>query len=155
MAPTPFGKSLGRWDPIRELRRVHDDMDRLFGNFFQSPDRGAAEAAAWLPALDLYEHKDEVVVILDLPGVRREDVQLTITGDVLAVRGERRRAGGPDKADQYYAAELQYGVFLRQIPLPTKVKNDAARAEFSDGVLTIHLPKSDEARTREIKVDVR
>lgn len=155
MAPTLLGRSLNRWDPIRELRRVHEDMDRLFGTFFQDDHRAAAEAAAWLPPIDLYEQKDQVVVSLDLPGVRREDIQLAITGDVLTVRGERRRGGAPDKPDQYYAMEQQYGVFSRQIPLPTKVKSDAARAEFSDGVLTIALPKSDEARTREIKVEVR
>ncbi|MBI3621423.1 MAG: Hsp20/alpha crystallin family protein [Nitrospirae bacterium] len=153
------GRALGdvrQWEPFRELRTIHDEMDRFFASLW--PRTAEYEAgvgpAAWVPALDVHEEKDGYVIKAELPGVKREDVSLSLEDDVLTIKGERRDEK-EEKREGFLRRERVYGTFQRALQLPQSVKGDAVNAEFKDGILKITLPKADTAKTREIKIDVK
>lgn len=148
-----FERGLGVWEPLRDLQKMHEEMDRLFSGFWPKADRDGAEIAAWRPAIDMYEEKDRIVVKAELPGVRKEDLALSLTEDILTIKGERKYEK-EEKRENYYRLEGSYGTFQRALQLPRSVKSDAVAAEFRDGVLKITLPKSEESKTREIKINV-
>jgi len=153
------GRALGEvnnWEPFRELRTIHDEMDRFFASLW--PRTAEYEAgvgpAAWAPAIDVHEEKDGYVVKAELPGVKREDVSLSLENDVLTIKGERRDEK-EEKREGYLRRERVYGTFQRVLQLPRPVQADAVSAEFKEGVLKITLPKADTAKSREIKIDVK
>jgi HSP20 family protein len=109
----------------------------------------------WLPAVDVHETKDEFVLTLDIPGVAEKDVHLSITGDMLTIRGERRfEREGEGNGNTYHRVERLYGRFERSVQLPTMVQSDKVKASYRDGVLTVKLPKAEEVKPREIKIDL-
>jgi HSP20 family protein len=125
-------------------------MDRLFGDFF------GPRVVAWEPAelgfaLDVYETDDAVVVKGALPGVRPEEVDISVTGDVLTIKGETK-SEEETKDGNYHRRELRYGAFARSVALPTLVDHDKAEATFENGILTISLPKAEEVRPKSIKI---
>ena len=146
----PVGQSVEQWDPFREITEMQHDMNRAFNGFFgrggMTPDR------PWAPGMDMWETKDELVVSLDVPGVNEANVHVTITGDVLTVRGERLPADV--KPESAYLGERWFGKFERAVTLPYPVQADRVTASYRDGVLTIHLPKVEEIKPKEIKIDV-
>ncbi|HUK56109.1 MAG TPA: Hsp20/alpha crystallin family protein [Nitrospiria bacterium] len=142
------------WEPFRDLRNMHDEMDRLFSSFWPNGGRELTPAAEWMPAADLYEDKEQIVVKLELPGVRKEDVSISLTEDTLTIKGERKTEK-EERRENYFRIEGKYGSFLRMIELPRPVKADAIKAEYKDGILKIVLPKAEDSRTREIKIDVK
>lgn len=145
----PFEVTVER-TPFRNLSDVQGEMNRMFEGVFGRP---AAIERAWAARCDLWETKDELVVAFDLPGVNEKDVTVSITGDLLTLRGERRR---PDAAQDvtYHHVERVYGKFERSIQVPIPVQPDKVKASYRDGVLTVMLPKVEEVKPREIKIDI-
>jgi len=129
-------------------------VNRLFDTFLGRPVAVAAPATrSWLPAVDMHETKDELVLTVEVPGVSEKDVTVSITGDLLSIKGERR---WDDEARdrQCLHAERVYGQFERLVQLPMAVQADKVKATYRDGVLQITLPKAEELKPRQIKIDI-
>ena len=147
--------SLIRWstNPTRSLFRVQDDVDRLFESVFLPRVPHADGLAAINPAVDIEETRDEFVVRVDLPGISQKDVKVSLLGDVLTIRGERKQEQ-ETKNQTLRRVERRYGTFERSFSLGAAVRADLVKASVRDGVLEIHVPKAEEARVREIEVQV-
>jgi HSP20 family protein len=142
--------NLTRWQPAREMMTLREAMDHLFDEAFTHPF--SLMNSGWSqPAVDLYQTDNEVVVKASLPGFKAEEVQINITGDVLTLRGETRQDEDV-KEKAYHLREQRWGSFERSIPLPTAVSANKATAEFENGILTITMPKSEEARPKTITI---
>ena len=150
----PQTSTLTRWDPFSDLFDMRREVDRLFASFFGgTPAAVAPTGGVWAPAVDIHETKDSFVVKAELPGMKQEDIQITIVENTLTLKGERRqenevRNGG------YTRIEGAYGTFQRALALPLVVDPDKVKAKYKDGVLEIELPKKEEAKPKEIKVRV-
>jgi HSP20 family protein len=144
-----------RWDPFGEMVHLHRAVDRLFDEGFPRPWRlaGWEDGEAFLP-LDVYETEDELVVKASLPGIKPEDVDVSITGDTLSIKAEYK-AEEETKKRSYYRQEHRYGSFHRAITLPTQVESDKAEAVFEHGVLTLTMPKAESIKPKTIKVKAR
>ncbi len=144
--------NLVRWEPFRDLTDVRSAMDRMFYRGFTRPWRVVRweSAEAQLP-VDLYETDDAVTVTAALPGVKAEDIDISITGTTLTIKGETKDEN-EEKDQNYYRQERRYGAFQRVITLPVKVEADKASATFEDGVLTLELPKAAEVKAQTIEV---
>jgi len=129
-------------------------MDRFFASLWPNGEREGNGAAVWTPSIDVYEEKDRYVIKAELPGVKREDVSLVLENDVLTIKGERRYEQ-EEKREDFLRVESTYGAFQRALQLPQSVQADAVNAEYKDGILKITLPKADQTKTREIKIDVK
>jgi HSP20 family protein len=137
-------------DPFREVAEIQSEMNRLFSGLFGRPANGSVTRdRAWVPPMDMEETKDELVVTAELPGVEEKAINLSITGDLLTLRGERM-APEP-KAEGSYRGER----FERTVSLPFPVQADKVKATYRDGVLTVMLPKVEEIKPREIKIEVQ
>ena len=147
----PRFSSLTRWDPFADILGIQQEMNRLFDSFFGRTS--TLTEGVWTPLLDIYETKDHVVLKAELPGMKLEDIDITIVGDILTLKGERKREEEV-KDENYYRVERAYGAFHRSIPLPSVVDTDQVKATYKDGVLEIKLPKKEETKTKEIKVEV-
>lgn len=146
---------LMRWEPFRESLSLRDLMDRV-DRIFNEPLlglRGWTEDGT-LPLVDMYQTDDEVVVKATLPGVKPEDINVSVTGDVLTLRGSMAEEKERENAT-YYVRERRVGEFSRTLPLPATVVADKAKAEFEHGVLTLTLPKADEVRPKTITVKAK
>lgn len=145
------------WDPFRELALVQDRINRLFGELYGR--RGEEEedvlaSGEWSPPVDIFEtDAQELVLQMDLPGVSREAIDLRVEDNTLSIRGERKRRTDV-REDQYHRMERGFGSFGRSFSLPPTVDTARVRAEYRDGVLTVILPKRQEARPRQIQVQV-
>lgn len=141
-----------RWNPIRQLADMEvDRLDRMFDELWGS----AAEPGRWVPAVDIYEtDSHEVVVRAELPGMTREDIQLTVERNVLTISGERRYT--PEiRRDQFHRLERLSGPFSRSFTLPPTLDTAKIAASYEDGVLTVTLPQREEAKPRQISVAVK
>lgn len=145
--------NLIRFEPMREMITLREAMDRLFNDAF-TPSVGASAGGWQIPAVDLYQTDDEVVVKAALPGLKADDVQIAITGDMLSLKGEFKQEDEV-KEKAYHLREQRYGSFERTFTLPTAVVADKARAEFENGILTITLPKAEEVKPKMITVKAR
>jgi HSP20 family protein len=141
--------AITRWDPFSETMSLRQVMDRLFEDAWVHPGRFMGREAAEVGTLplDVHETPDELVVTASLPGVKPEDIDLTIQGDVLRIQGEMKRREDI-KEEQIHRQERQFGRFYREVMLPMSVKSDAIQAHFENGVLTLRLPKAEEAKPR-------
>jgi HSP20 family protein len=147
----PFGLStMDRWEPYR-VSDIQTEVNRLFDNFFGRP--AVTGARMWAPLVDMYATKDDLVLTLELPGVNEKDVSVSITGDLLTVKGERQFSAQVKEQDLLHM-ERTYGKFERLIQLPMPVQADRVKATYRDGVLEIRLPKADEIKPKEIKIDI-
>jgi HSP20 family protein len=149
--------SIVKWSPLKELEDMRKDMDRLFEDFFAPVARRRRwlkpEVAVVVPNIEMYDRKNEIVLKAELPGVNKEDIDLTITKDSLTLKGEAKKEEEV-KEEDYYACERSYGSFTRTIALPVEVDSEKAKASFKNGVLEIVLPKREEAKPKEIKIEV-
>lgn len=150
--------SIVKWSPLKELEDMRKDMDRLFEEFFSPITRRQRgwlkpEMGVIVPNIEMYDRKNEIVVKAELPGVAKEDIDLTITKDSLTLKGETKKEE-EIKEENYYAAEISYGSFTRTIALPAEVDSEKAKASFKNGVLEVVLPKREEAKPKEIKIEV-
>ncbi len=144
---------LAPWKPFRELERMRREMDRLWDTFFERrPSRGE-EVAEWLPSLDVSETKNDYVVKVELPGLEPKDIDISLTNDVLTIKGEKKQEK-EEKEENYHLIERSYGSFTRSVRLPSQVQSDKINATFKNGVLKVTLPKTEEAKKKEIKIKV-
>lgn len=144
--------NLTRWEPVREMMTLREAMDRLFDDAFTRPFNVSAVSA--IPAIDLYQTADEVVVKAALPGLKTEDVQISVTGEVLTLRGEYKQEEEKKEAT-WHIREQRYGSFERSILLPTDVQTDKAKADFENGILTISLPKAETVKPKTINIKAK
>ncbi|HKY83782.1 MAG TPA: Hsp20/alpha crystallin family protein [Anaerolineales bacterium] len=143
---------LMRWEPSREPLRFREMMDRFFNEPLMGTRFGADGAA--LPTVDMYQTEDEIVVKATLPGVKPDDIAISVAGDVLTLRGTPAEEAERKNAT-YHVRERRQGEFLRSLPLPAPVVPDKAKAEFEDGILTLTLPKEDEVKAKTITVKAK
>src|SRR2546421_446797 len=144
--------SIIRYDPFRDLKTLQDEVNRLFStNFSRSFGDEGISRSAWAPSVDIFENKDEIVLEAELPGMNREDFELTIENNVLTLRGERRFEK-KDEADNYHRVERAYGAFTRSFTLPQTVSAENATAEYKNGVLRVVLQKREEVKARRIEI---
>ncbi len=155
---------LQRWQPRRWLERWHPredwlspfdemrrTMDRMFDEFFRSTPLEAA--TTWAPSVDLYEDGNDLVLKAEIPGVSKDDLDVTIEDGVLRISGETKREEKTEDKG-YYCQERYYGSFHRQLPLPVAVKEDQAKATFKNGVLEVRLPKAEEEKPKGRKIEI-
>ena len=142
------------WKPFTELTTLRRDLDSLWDRFFpEAPFFERYTTHEWLPTIDLTETKDKLVVKAELPGLEAEDVELTLADDVLTIQGEKKEEK-EEKDEHHFFVERYTGSFERQIRLPAHVKTDKVDAKFDKGVLTITLPKTEEAKKKVIEVKI-
>ncbi len=143
-----------RWmDPFRDVMGIQDRMNRLFEDFL-TRGRGreeGLEAGAWMPAVDIYETDDDLVVKAELPGVEKDELNVEVKAGVLTLRGERKFEKEV-KEENYHRVERSYGTFVRSFTLPVSVEEDKVSARLHGGILEIHLPKKAEAKPKQIKI---
>ncbi|UCG38519.1 MAG: Hsp20/alpha crystallin family protein [bacterium] len=139
------------WGPFFGLRGLQEEMNRLFSDFFgEVPEKGLA---AVTPAVDLIDKKDRILVKVELPGISREDVEISLKDDLLTISGEKKEEK-EEKGENRYYMERSYGRFSRTLTLPVRVKGEKVKATFKDGVLEVTLPKAEEEKAREVQVKV-
>lgn len=144
--------SIVRYDPFRDLRTLQEEVNRLFShNLTPSFGDEGIGRGAWNPNVDIYENKDQIVLEAELPGMNREDFDLTIENSVITLRGERRFEK-KDDTDNYHRVERAYGSFTRSFTLPQTISGDGATAEYRNGVLRVTLPKREETKARRIEI---
>src|SRR5215203_5744533 len=144
--------SITRYDPFRDLTTLQDEVNRLCStNFSRGFGDEGLSRGAWTPNVDIFENKDEIVLEAELPGMSREDFELTIENNVLTLRGERRFEKR-DEADNYHRVERAYGAFTRSFTLPQTVSGEGATAEYESGVLRVALRKREEVKARRIEI---
>ena len=143
---------LVRWSPARDMVSLREAMDRLFEESFLRPDLfGGGETPASALPLDMYETENDVVVKASVPGVKPEDIEVTVTGDLLTIKGEFKQEEKVEKPN-YLRQERRLGSFCRQVGLPAGVNSDEAKATFENGVLTLEMPKAEAAQAKTVKV---
>lgn len=139
-----------KYDPFRELRGLHDEMSRLFSGVGPSEGNEFARGA-WTPRVDIFEEKDNLIVEAELPGLNREDFDVSVENNVLTLKGERKFEKTEER-DNFHRVERSYGSFTRQFTLPQTVTAEGATADFDNGVLRISLPKREETKARRIEI---
>jgi len=137
------------WPGITRLNDLRDELDRIF----DAPLSRTSELLGWTPAFDVYENKDNFVVKAELPGMKREDLSVSLHDGSLIVSGERK-AENYEEGTEVYRSERFFGKFQRSVTLPNAVAASKVKAEYKDGVLTVTLPKSDEAKPKQIEVNI-
>ena len=145
--------NLTRWEPAREMMTLREAMDRLFDDAFTHPFSMREGWSASTPAVDMYQTDDEIVVKASLPGIKADEVQINVTGDVLTLKGEVKHEEKNNRS--WHIREQRWGSFQRSVALPTNVVSDKAKAEFENGILTITLPKAEEVRPRTITINAK
>ncbi len=141
------------WRPFRELERMRREMDRAWDSFFERRPARVEEAMEWLPTLDVSETKNDYVVKAELPGIDPKDIDISLTNDLLTIKGEKKQEK-EEKEENYHLIERSYGSFTRSVRLPGQVQSDKINANFKNGVLRVTLPKTEEAKKKEIKIKV-
>ena len=145
--------NLIRWEPAREMMTLREAMDRLFDDAFTRPLSMAGNSWS-VPAVDMYQTDNEIVVKAALPGIKAEEVQINITGDVLTLKGEVKQSEEV-KEKAYHIHEQRWGAFERTLILPANVVADKAKADFENGILSITLPKAEEAKPKTITIKTK
>ncbi len=142
--------AISRWDPFRELAELQEEIDRVLGSTF--PRRGKETGTgSWLPPVDVKEEEDEFVLFIDLPGVDEKEVEITVVGDQLTIKGERK---APQEGERFLRQERVFGPFSRSFLLRVPVEVDKVAATYKNGVLEVHLPKSAAAKPRKVNIQV-
>jgi len=145
-------RTLTRFEPFRGASTLQDQINRLFGDVLE---RSADESnlTAWAPAVDIFETEHELVVKADLPDVDPKDLDIRVENNILTIRGERKFEKKVNE-DQYLRVERAYGAFSRSFSLANTVNSEAIKADYQNGVLTLTIPKREEAKPKQIKVNV-
>lgn len=149
-----MANNMVRSDPARDMVSLREAMDRLFEESFLRPGfLGGNDSASALMPLDMYETENEVVVKAAIPGVKPEEIDVTVTGDLLTIKGEfKSETETKDEKRNYHRQERRYGSFSRQVALPASVNADGCEADFDNGVLTLKLPKAEEAKVKKVQI---
>ena len=139
------------WSPFRELEGIRNEMSRMFGWPVRRGESESLFESRWSPAVDIIQEGDRYLVKADLPGMKKDEIEITLNGDTLTISGEKKNAK-ETKDDSYYRSERYYGKFSRSLVLPSTVDANKIEAAYKDGVLSVTLPRSEEARPRQIKI---
>jgi HSP20 family protein len=143
-----------RWEPLRELSTLQNEMNRLFGSVFDTPTQpNGGTLRRWMPAMDLIETEDHFVLRADLPGMSEEDVNLEVEERVLTISGERK-AEHTETKEGYHRVERAFGSFSRSLTLPEGIDAEAVTASFDRGVLEVRIPKPEQRKPRKISIGV-
>jgi HSP20 family protein len=142
---------LTTWSPLDRLASLRDEMDRLFD--FTSPTRDSGLFSGWSPALDVHDEKDNLVVQVELPGMKKDEIDISLHDGVLTISGERKTER-EQKEGETFRSERYFGKFQRSVTLPTQVDTGKVQATYKDGVLTVSLPKAEAAKPKQIAVSV-
>ena len=146
--------ALIRWEPVRELGTIQNEMNRLFNTFFDTPTHSNGSTyRRWVPAMDLVESDGEYVLRADLPGLSEGDVKIEVEDRVLTISGERK-SETEDRKEGYYRIERSYGSFARSLTLPEGVDSDAVKANFENGVLEVRIPKPEARKPKKVEITV-
>jgi HSP20 family protein len=150
--------ALVRWEPVRELTSIQNEMNRLFNTFFDTPTTGSggnggSSLRRWIPAMDLVETDEHFVLKADLPGLTEADVNVELEDNVLTISGERK-AEHEDKREGYVRVERAFGTFRRSLTLPEGINAEAVQASFENGVLEVRIPKPEERKPRKVAIQV-
>ncbi len=155
-----MAKELTTWKPLWELtpfgtfERMRREMDRFWDSFLEGRLRGRPEEEGeWYPTLDVAETKNEVIVKAEVPGMDPKDIDISLSDGMLIIKGEKKQEREEKEAD-YHLVERSYGAFTRSVQLPKEVQSDKISAAYKDGILKITLPKTEEAKKKEIKIKV-
>jgi len=140
------------WPGFGRLTNLRDEIDRLFEEPLAELTRGSQLLSGWTPAMDVHEDKDNIYARIELPGMKKEDIDLSLHGDTLSVSGERKSESKVEEGE-VYRAERFFGRFQRTVELPTPVAVDKVKAQYKDGILTVTLPKAEEAKPKQIFVN--
>jgi len=150
-----------RWNPSRDLLNIEREFNRMFNSFNKQFGFGDSEDdlmeyenAVWSPLTDISEDEDNYTLKLDLPGVKKEDVKISYENGQLSISGERKQES-EKKTSKYHRVERSYGKYFRSFNLPAKIQENKIEAEFRDGQLIISVPKSEEAKPKQIEVKVK
>jgi HSP20 family protein len=145
-----------RWDPFKDLEEISERFNRLFGRMTPARRESGREAltvADWAPTVDISEDEKEYLIKAEIPEVDKKDVKVTLQEGVLTIQGERKQEK-EEKGRKFHRIERSYGTFVRSFTLPEEVAEDKLKAEFKDGMLFVHLPKSERAKPKAIEVKV-
>jgi len=148
--------TLVRWtDPFREFSQLQDRLDRVFTDAYRrGNDEGLMTTGSWVPPVDIFQNGDqELVLKAELPDMTREDIDITVDNGTLTIKGEKKLSSDV-KEEQFHRIERRYGTFSRSFALPQTVDTGKVAADYRQGVLTVRLPLREEAKPRQIKVDV-
>lgn len=156
MALIPWRPREEWWDPFNEMERIQGEMNRLFNtSLMRGGDRDTGlQEGVWSPAIDIHDSKDNILVKADIPGLKKEDIEVTVQGDALIIKGQKSREKETKDKD-YIRTERFYGAFHRAIRLPAEIQADKVEASYKNGVLELVLPKSEKARPKQIKLDIK
>jgi HSP20 family protein len=147
-----MSKELVRWEPFREVSRLRREMDRVFDDFFGPRRWGLIPwEGEWTPLMDVAETADQVVVKAEIPGIEPKEIDISLSGDVLTVKGEKK-SEREEKKENYHLVERNYGAFSRSVTLPAAVDPDKIEAKYDKGVLTITCPKKEGAKPKQIEI---
>jgi HSP20 family protein len=139
------------WKPFRELSTLRDEIDKLWDRLFK--EEMEPFRREWMPSLDVSETKNNIVLKAEAPGMDAKDIDISLARDILTIKGEKKQEK-EEKDENYHRIERNYGSFSRSVRLPQEVQSDKIKANYKDGVLKITLPKSEEAKAKEIKIKV-
>lgn len=143
--------SMIKYDPFRELRNLQDEMTRLFVGVAPRGNGEQMAHGAWMPSVDIYEDQNRLVLEADLPGLSRDDFELSVENNVITLKGERKFEKKVE-GDNYHRVERSYGSFSRSFTLPQTVTAEGATADFENGILRVSLPKREETKARKIEI---
>jgi HSP20 family protein len=144
--------TITRWDQSRGLTSLQDQVNRLFEDNFTRDRAGHADLATWAPPVDIFETENELVVKVDLPDLEEKDIDVRVENNMLTIRGERKFDDVHE--DNYLRVERVYGSFMRSFSLPNTVSSENIRAEYHNGVLTLHMAKLEESKPKQVKISV-
>ena len=140
--------------PMRNLFNLHNQMEKVFSDLFASHEGETdREETSWMPTVDISETENGFEIRAELPGVSENDVNVSVTDNLLTIKGEKHQAAETD-GKNYHRVERRYGSFQRSFTLPRHVETDAIKAEFKDGVLTLGIPKAEAAKPTEVPITV-
>lgn len=156
MALVPYRKESWWVDPFAEMENIQKEMNRLFNfSLARHPwGENTLLGGQWAPAVDIYDSKDQILVKADLPGLNKDEIEVSVEEGSLVIKGEKKRDTEVNEENQY-KTERFYGSFYRTIPLSSKVDAEKVNAKYQDGVLTLTLSKKEEERPKQIKVDIK
>lgn len=140
----------GRWEPLQELEAMQNELRRAFGQMTGLGQSGEAETGTWLPPLDVSETEADILLSLDLPGIRREGIEVEVDEGTLTVSGSRERVA--EEGRRFYRVERRFGAFSRSVPLPPGIEEERIEADYRDGVLEVRVPKPTQAQPRRIQI---
>ncbi len=144
--------AIKRWSPYRELMTMQNQLSKLWGDAWGDRTQDETEYGAWAPAVDLREEEERYVIDADLPGVKKEDIDINLENNVLTIMGERRFEN-ESKKESYHCIERSYGKFIRSFTLPVRVSADKITATHKEGILEVVIPKAEESLPKKIKIN--